>query len=78
MQREGTEYHRQRALELRAIAYFIDDRRKQDTLMWLAHDYETMTDHQGTAGFALLVRRLHLVRMAEQLRPSDGLTRQSE
>lgn len=72
MERSGTEHHRQRAQELRAIAYFLDDRRKQDTLLWLARDYETIAEHgeqEGTAGLALLVRRLHIMRIAEQLRP---------
>ncbi|HLY07003.1 MAG TPA: hypothetical protein VKR31_14755 [Rhizomicrobium sp.] len=67
------EYQLQRALELRAIAHFIDDRTKQGALLWLAQDYETAAEREGTAGPAPLVRRLHMMRMVERLRPVGNL-----
>lgn len=69
MQRDETDYCRRRAQELRAIAYFLDDRKKRDTLLWLANDYESVTEHGKTAEPASLVRRLHMMHMAEKLRP---------
>jgi hypothetical protein len=63
-----SEPHRQRAQELRALAHFIDDRQKQETLLWLARDYENLAGDGGAAGLAALVRQLHFVGIAEQLR----------
>lgn len=73
MRCRNAEYHRQRAQELRAIAYFVDNRQKHETLIWLARDYERMSEHDETAGLAGLVRQLHILRIAEQLRPLGEL-----
>lgn len=73
MERNETEFYRQRAEELRAIAYFIDNRRKHETLLWLARDYETLAEDDETAGLGTLLRQLHILAIAERLRPLQNL-----
>jgi len=69
MEGNRAEDHRHRAQELRAIAHFVDNRQQHETLLWLARDHEQLAEDGGTAGSAVLIRQLHIVRIAEQLRP---------
>ncbi|HEX3429599.1 MAG TPA: hypothetical protein VHT03_01830 [Rhizomicrobium sp.] len=53
MGNDRAEQYRQRAHELRTIAEHWVDRQKQQTLLWLAKDYEKMADdveRQATGG----------------------------
>jgi len=64
---DRAELHRQRARELRAIAHFVDEPRKQGTLRWLARDEDHIAEEGSASGMAALVRQLHLLDIAEQL-----------
>lgn len=68
MLQESTEHHRRRAQELRTFASLFDDRQKHDTLRWLARDHEKLAEHEES-DLALLIRRLHMMHMAEQVLP---------
>lgn len=73
MLRESTDHHRRRAHELHSLASLLDDRKKQNTLRWLARDHERLAVEGESADLVLLLRRLHMMDMAEQMLPRSRL-----
>lgn len=66
---ESTDHHRRRAQELRRLSCRADERKKQDALRWLARDHEKLAKRGESADLTLLIRRLHMMDMAEQMLP---------